>query len=466
MATILSRWNKRLESQLVQSLLAFAVRLATGLASFVLFAVVARVSGPNEFGTFSIFFSAAMLIGLVGSFGQQVFLVKEIPRARAAGDPATELGAYYFSGLTTVVGAAAGALMLAVCSRFISVDVGMIAVGAGALLCSLFAVSQTTMGVLRVQERTLLAMGTRDLLWRILSLVGIVILWAWLGRQGRTVSGASAILVLAVALLPVVLLHVWLITCKLYPEVRRQRAQWKLREWIGTSAGFALIAVISSADLYVYTVVLGFLLPASATGAFFASLKTVELLNLFLMAVTLIIGPRLSFLISQGRTAALQQQCNSAIVMQGLPAVVAGAVLFAGAPWFLSFFDPSYVASANLLRLLIVGMLINALTGATTLLLQLSGLHWRQVYYQGGSLLLSVGMLPVLVPMMGVTGAAVAFIMAKCLWNVLAIHAIRGRLGIDPSLLGLFSPIGGGLASVIADLRNQMRPSSLSVDAG
>lgn len=453
-----------LNSQLVQSILAVAVKLGTGLASYILFAVTARLTGPTEFGLFSVLFSSAMLIGMVGSFGQQVFLVKEIPKAVASGDNQTERGAYQFSFTMTLVCATISAIVLIITSRVIVEESTLLAIVGGASLCFLFAVSQTTVGALRVLDRTLSGISTRDLLWRVLSVAAVVLFWYSQKRRGATeVSGGLAVLALAVALIPVIIIHVRTIWLRVYPGIVHQPATWRTREWLGTSAGLALVAVISSADLYVYTIALGVFLPASDAGGFFASMKTAELLNLFLMAVTLIIGPKMSELISRKERAALQKQCNSAIIMQGAPAIAAGAVVFAFAPVFLGFYEPSYVASATVLRLLVVGMLINALTGATGLLLQLAGLHWRHVVYQGGSLLLSVALLPLLIPWIGVLGAAVAFIIAKACWNILAIMAIRSRLGVDPSLLGLFSPVGGGLPAAIADLRSQLQPVKASV---
>lgn len=451
-----------LETQLFQSLLAFIVKLGAGLTSYALFAVTARMVGAKEFGAFSILFSAAMLLGTVGSFGQQVFLVKEIPKSRAVGDKAAEFGAYSFAFVVVTVGASTSALLLVMISPLLADEANRHMLISGAGLSFLFASSQATIGALRVQGRTLFGIATRDLLWRLLSLLGIVLLGWWLEGQGTLASSAAAMLVLTGALFPIVLLHWWLIIRHLRSELSHRRRIWHLRDWLGASAGFALIAVLSAADTYVYTIGLGILAPADEAGVFFAAMKTVELLTLFFMAVTLIIGPRLSLLMAQGDKAELQRQCNTAILLQGVPALIAGAVLFIAAPLFLSMFNATYTAWSNVLRLLIVGSLVNALSGATGLLLQLAGLHWRQVLYQGGSLILSIALLPLLVPAIGIMGAAIACVISRVLWNTLAVITIRGRFGVDPSLFGFLSPLGGGLAAAIAELRYQLRPPFLA----
>lgn len=64
-------------------------------------------------------------------------------------------------------------------------------------------------------------------------------------------------------------------------------------------------------------------------------------------------------------------------------------------------------------------------------------MHWWQIIFQGGSLLISIVLLPVFAYFMGVVGAALSFVLAKVVWNVLAVIAIRRRLGVDPTVFSL-----------------------------
>ena len=307
-----------------------------------------------------------------------------------------------------------------------------------------------------VSCRTLAAMATRDLGWRALAIVGLAIAAGWLGSLGSRLDAAAAMTVVAWTLVPMLALQVAWVVGHVRAHYRAIRPTWRWRSWIETSAGMAVVSAISSADLYAFTIVLSSLLTATETGAFFAALKTVELLNLFLMAVTLVVAPELSRLAARGDALALQRKCNAALLLQGIPATLAGIVMIAAAGPLLRVFAPEYAAFDGLLRLLVVGMLVNALTGATVLLLQLGGLHWLQVGLQGGALALALGSLPWLVPTLGVQAAGIAFLVTKGLWNVAAIVAIRRRFGVDPSLVGLGVRAAGGAAAAWADLRRQL----------
>lgn len=325
----------------------------------------------------------------------------------------------------------------------------------GATLCLLFALTQGTMGMLRLEERTLLAMATRDLAWRVASLISVLAAGAAVGFGKLDAFGS--LVAVTLTLTPIVLGHVVMVMPKLAAAFGAPDRIVPWKQWLNTSAGLAIVSVVVNADLYAYTIALGAILAPEDTGAFFAGMKTVELLNLFLVSVTLIVGPDLAKLIAIGDRVELQRRCNSAVAIQSAPAIICSIFVITFAPILMWLFDPRYVESANLLRLLALGMLIDALTGATGLLMQLAGMHWPQVVVRGGSILVAIVALPFLVPVLGVYGAAFAFVLQKLAWNAIAIVMLKHKLGVDPSLLGIFDSRTGGLSGLLADLRLQLK---------
>jgi O-antigen/teichoic acid export membrane protein len=446
-----------MKSQLVEAFFAFAIRMSGGVASYALFAVISRTTGSTAFGAFSISFSLAMTAGLFGSFGQQVFFVKEVPKASAMGRPEIEKGIHIFALSSTLICSILAAFAvwgISVYGQHVAQD--NLLVLSTAALAFLYAISQVTIGGLRVQDKVLYAMATRDLLWRALAIAAMYITYAFIQPVPRANLQINLIMIiLATCLAPIVCLHLIHILGHMRRSYGSIKAKIEIREWIDTSLGLLLIAIISSSDLYIYTILLGNLVGKEEAGAFFASLKTVELLNMFLMAVTLVTAPEISRVIALGDRNKFQQACNKAILLQGVPAIAAAIFIIAAAPIFMGLFNPLYVGYSNLLRLLAFGMLFNALTGATVLILQLIGKHWLQVLYQGGSLLISIIMLPFLLKSFGIYGVAIAFIFSKLLWNALAIITIRKEKGVDPSLLGLFDAASGGARSAIGELGGQ-----------
>ncbi len=437
-----------LSSDLFQSLLSFVIKLLAGFASYFLFAYSSNTLGAVEFGVFSFYFSIVMLVASFFSFGQQTFLMKEIPSALLSNDLPSEKAVYKFSSAMTIAGALLGAVTFFVIVMIVDDKAQGVALW-GAVLTGLFCISQATIGALRVQGYALLAVASRDLLWRVLT---IVVVFLSVIYFTLVLASSELLLLFSLSLLPVLCLHFYIIFKALVSRYNEKSVSLRWKSWGGASFGFGLIALISSADIYAYTIVLKYLLPVEVVGGFFAALKTVELLNIFLMAVTLVLAPYFSTLISEKNYVGLQRKCNVALVLQGTPAVFSCVLVLFFAPNFLGFFSAEYEVYSSLLRLLTIGMLVNALTGATVLLLQLGGMHWRHVVYQGSSLLISIALLPVFVHYFGFNGAALSFILSKVLWNLLAILSIKSKLQVDPSIFAFFSQKSRYFDVLVSDL--------------
>ncbi|ORV36386.1 hypothetical protein AWC01_17240 [Mycobacterium doricum] len=412
----------------------FALKAAGGLSGYLLFALIARQSGVEQFGMFSVLFSAAMMAGMAGSMGQQVFLVKEIPKAQHAEDSRLEMRTYAFSFVSTVIGSAiAGIAFYAGATIFYPDAAASVAIG-GALLSITFAVSQTTLGALRIQNRVVLAVASRDVIWRIATAIVIACV-PWL-MPTHAVDAGSALVVMGATLLVIVLWHAIILSRKF--KVRISTRGILSRQWLQLTAGLTLVAVISSADLYIFSIALGVLVPPAEVGPFFAAMKTVEVINLLLMSVALVMGPHIARAIAAKDLRRAQAECNTAIVVQGLPSVFACIAVIYFAQQLLGLFDPIFAQHADVLYILTAGVLINALAGPTVLMLQLVDLHWRQVVLQGGSLLAALTLLPVAVDHAGLVGAAYCYTLSKLAWNFAAVLSCRKHAGIDPSCFGVF----------------------------
>lgn len=435
-----------------QSLLVFAIKAVAGLSGYLLFALIARKSGVEEFGKFSIFFSAAMMAGTAGSLGQQVFLVKEIARAQHADDAQLETAAYAFSFVATLIGSVASGVLFFVLVTVLYPDQAYSVAVGGGFLAVTYALSQTTLGALRIQNRIVLAVASRDLIWRILTSVVIALL-PWL-LPALSIDAGVALLSMAVSLLCIIVWHAVAIATRLPSRLSLRGAVY--RRWMQLTAGLTFVAVISSADLYIFSIVLGKIVPASEVGPFFAAMKTVEVINLLLMSVALVVGPNIARAIAARDSRLAQIECNAAIVIQGLPAVFACLAVLAFAHQLLGLFDASFSEHVNVLYVLTIGTLVNALAGPTVLMLQLIDLHWRQVALQGGSLIAALALLPMLVHEFGLVGAAYAYVLSKVVWNAAAIISSRLKTGVDPSCFGLFGSGALTFRQSVAELRRAL----------
>jgi O-antigen/teichoic acid export membrane protein len=106
------------------------------------------------------------------------------------------------------------------------------------------------------------------------------------------------------------------------------------------------------------------------------------------------------------------------------------------ARWPLLLFGDGFVAGQTALRILAGCQLFNAAAGPVGVLL-VSGGHGRVMAWAlGSAVVVNLVLNAVLIPPLGMAGAALATGTSTIVWNgLLIVHVLR-RLGIDPTVLG------------------------------
>jgi O-antigen/teichoic acid export membrane protein len=99
--------------------------------------------------------------------------------------------------------------------------------------------------------------------------------------------------------------------------------------------------------------------------------------------------------------------------------------------FFMGLFGEEYKQAAPLLQILIIGQFINVITGSVGFLLNMSGHEkdMRNVVFISGSLAVVLSL--ILIPLYGVTGAAIATAIALASQNLLAVYKVKQRLGFN-----------------------------------
>lgn len=442
---------KMLNTNMGQMATAFAIKIAAGVSSYGLFVGLAQYLGPHLFGAFSVMFSIAMVAGLAGSFGQQVFIVKETALARRDANSGHEKGVYIFSAIVTVTSGSAFALAAAIAAATqAAVPLNATQLILLSCLTLLYAVTQSTIGVLRAQDKVLYAIFTRDVYWRLLAGGGVAYLLLTNAEADLTV----ALSVLVAPLCVIALFHVHIVWKA--ARALKNGLNIKLRQWLETSWGMCIIAVIAGSDTYFFTLILAVIATETETGAFFASMRTVDVINMFLIATTLISANRLSKAAAAGQNREFQSVCNFLVLIQLIPVLVVCGALALFAEPVLSLFSGEYTEYGPTLRLLSLGVAVNALTGPTGLAMQIAGLHWLQVCYQGGALALCLATLPLTYTHFGLEGAAFSFILSKIIWNLLAVTTLAKRKSVNVSILGLLGTPAIPAKEIIKNLKLQI----------
>lgn len=224
-------------------------------------------------------------------------------------------------------------------------------------------------------------------------------------------------------------------------ERGRHRGSWHLisrrsRQLAGEFWAFtglrALQATFQAVILWLDILLVGALASSYAAGVYSAVSKLAIVGAFTLEANRLAIAPQLSALLARqqhDRAADLYQTSTRWLMLASWPLYLVFAVFPATV---LNIFGPRYTSGASALAVLSLAMLVNLGTGNVTVVLLMGGRSSWSAINAGAALAVNIGLNLLLIPHMGILGAAIAWAASILVDNVTAMVEIRWVMGLDP----------------------------------
>jgi len=141
-------------------------------------------------------------------------------------------------------------------------------------------------------------------------------------------------------------------------------------------------------------------------------------------------GPRFSSLIAEGTRQQLAVAAIDAARWTFWPALGIGLAVVAAGHLLLSLFGSAFTSGYMLMAILLTGILAKALVGPAETLLMMAGKQNMCVLLYAGALAANVSLNLLLIPRLGIEGAAIATATAMGVEAVLLHFAVRRALGI------------------------------------
>lgn len=214
------------------------------------------------------------------------------------------------------------------------------------------------------------------------------------------------------------------------PWLRDLPARFDRATLVASSRPLFLVASINLLMMWTSTFVLGVWGTKADVGIYNAASRTATLITFLLVAVNSIAAPKFAALYRKGDMEALgstYRRSARLITVLATPALGA-CVLFPRQ--IMGLFGPEFVAGGLVLVILAVGQYVNVATGSIRYLLMMCG-HERTVRnIVAGASVVNVGLNLTLVPMYGVTGAAIATGFSLATLNVALVVVVPKLLDI------------------------------------
>lgn len=416
--------------------------------SFVLITVASRVLGTDSFGTYSMLFSAAGLLCIVATFGQQILLMRSWNEYVAANEPGYLKGALIFGAVTCLIGSAVTAIAA---FAWISSIEGTILALAVSVYLALLAMVQTSSHLVRTAIGVGAGDGYGNLLTIALPIVYLMSCWA----TGSAPSLEIVFFLFALGALLALLIHLVMLWHKVRavaPGFAATPARFDAKKWTARSLRLWVSNGLEAANQYLDVLVVGTLMTPSVAGAYFVTTRLANAFATAADAMHMFSTRHIPDYYFRDATKPLGELLDS-VARTTLIITIAGLVLIAlGGQAVLSVFNPEYVAYFPALLLLSVGTAAVGAVGPSGSMLMLTGHEGRYLAIIASTVAMRFVAFIVLIPLFGIMGAALATAASFLLMALLLRSSAKALTGVDASVIRLFVRPGDVVAAGVAKL--------------
>lgn len=402
---------------------------------------LARLLGVAAYGEYIYVFSWLSILVLVGKLGLDTTLQRFLPHYEIAAEWSFYRGllvqAFSLALAGGIVLTALLALALALLGE--SMDAGVAtAFQGGVLALPGLILVKVVQGALLAMKRPAAAQLLDGVLVPLTLLIGV---YVSVEALHAVASSQLAMSWLAVATYSGLTAGgVFLLLPRLPRAVKHARSAFQLREWL--AVGVSVFAISSAQLIISYTdiVMVGALVDPSAAGQYAAATRLAGLVATPLMLVNLVLPAYAAELYRAGRKDDLQSMVTYSVRASTLGASAILVVAWVTAVYLLGLFGPEFVMAETSLHILLVSQWVNVAAGSVGYLMIMTGHQRQATAVLAVAAIVNVMLNSVLIPRLGMEGAAVATASTVIAWNIALAWYLRRRTGLASSLFSSRRP--------------------------
>lgn len=430
-------------AHLGKSLAALTIKIATAGLAYVMFVVLSRHMSVGAYGQFAFGFSLATILAIAAGLGQHMVILRLWPEAETAGRGAGALQALRAGwALTLLAGVGTSAVLICitwVLSRMVGAEADFSYLYGAALLVLPLAAAEYGSAALRAQGSVFTALMPRDILWRALVPLAVWLLYL----AGVRFDGFWALCFVAVVL-----------AGALGAQVVAAKAHYAngvdfsgLAGFLGQHGGLVfwiwVATILDSAALNLDVVLVGALMTPEASGQFLNAFRTAGLMTLFLFAINQVAAPIVARHFHGGELAKAQSIVSFTAWGGFIFALGVFALFLLFGDVVMGLFGPAYADGVPILLILSAGLLVDAATGPTRIVMMMTGHERVYVMIIAATSVAALVVVLLVIPVFGIIGAAIVNGLARVVTQLVLVWQTRRAVGMDPSILGVFFKPGG-----------------------
>ncbi len=419
----------------------YTIRVLYKVINFVLAILLAHWLGQNTFGIYTLAWTWASLLVIPGSMGLERMTVREVARAQIAQNWGRIRGYLEWSLKRSLLSSGIITVLMIFASLVIYRDQPDTR---AAFLAATLLIPVTVL-TRRMQSthdglKNMTQGRMPDMIIQPLIFMACVAALHWGKPSWLTAATALALYALTTFIFSLGI-GVWFLRGVYPPQARTATPEVDANQWTRSSLVFLAISIIFVADSRTSTLMLGALAAKTDVAIYGVLTRVVDILTFILAAFATPVSRLGIQYYQEGQKVKLQRLLTRSVWIMTLAGAPLAILLIIFGKLYLNIFGPEYLPGYPGLILLTMAEIVNLATGLSSFLLTLTT-HEKVAAWitlTGLAFNFLIGFL--LIPRLGLVGAAVAEMSSVIIRNVALSYATYKLMGVNTTILSL-PPIG------------------------
>jgi O-antigen/teichoic acid export membrane protein len=265
-------------------------------------------------------------------------------------------------------------------------------------------------------------------------LLGAVFGLAW--ALGERLTAPAALLANCAAALASLLLSAWLLTRAWPAAARHVQPRYEVRAWTILGGQLLLLSLIAIGRSRLDVLVLGGMGSPHDVGPYYAAVQVSGMALYGLNAVNTVLAPMIAERFSARDLPGLQAVARKAAHWAFAMSVLASVAFAVVGKSVLGLFGDEFVRAYDSMLVMLAGYCISASFGEVGFILSMTQYQKQAAYIMGSGVAISLVISVVLVPGLGMLGAAIATAVSIVAWRALALVFVVRQLRLNPTIFG------------------------------
>ncbi|MGK7923835.1 MAG: flippase [Spirulina sp.] len=419
------------------SILALALQFAGVALAYLVQVFLARWMGKTEYGIYEYVITWSLLLGVPASLGLPRAVVRFINEYRVKQDwgllRGVILGSWRLTIATGLFLGTIGAGLIFLINHYHHFSYApILAIGIWLVPLQALVLLQEDMG--RGAENLVLAYTPTKVIWPILVILGGFLLW----RDRHILSSIPTIWVALGTLSGAIAVQAGLMWFKFNRDIIPTTPIYTPRVWLKVSLPLLLYRAFRELLVQTDILMLGSFVGAAAVGIYSPASKTALWVGFVLQSINIVVAPAFAILYIRGDRAELQKVISTVTVWIFWSSSAIALILILFAKPILGIFGSEFIEAHWALKILVIGQLINALSGSVGNLLSMTGYQNQLMVVSSCTAFLNLSLNAIAIPLWGTVGAALTTAFTLGIWNIWLAAIVMRNLQVNPTVFSNF----------------------------